>query len=133
MQTLFQEIEELLKENSHEFSEIKCIRIGRGLASVPLSNFEEWAKKKNIDSSHWTTGIPYPFQLISGKNWWIQAYEYDTRVTLSFEELPEISDPTHCIMGTDTNDILENPLLFKLSDAAKFLNPNTIPANEELN
>ena len=88
-------IDQLLSENGKSRNDIICIRWGSAYRtherclSIGLESFWEYAENTVFDYAKWATVPHYPLHLLSGKGWWIESTEYDSRTSLKYMEEPK--------------------------------------------
>lgn len=99
-------IDFVLKDNHHTREEIVCVLWGSdcdfimsNALSLDVGSFWKYAEDTNWDSSEWSSGPHFPLALLSGKGWWIESTEYDSRTSLRFCEEPKAKPAKICING----------------------------------
>ena len=95
VENLFDEIEKVLSRHGHSKEDIVCVLWGDDDCdvtpdiSIGLGSFWEYAKNTNWDRNIWRSGPHFPMALLSGKGWWIEVVEYDSRTFLAYKEEPK--------------------------------------------
>ena len=93
IENLLDEIEKVLSRHGHSKDDIVCVLWGDNNLtpdiSIGLDSFWEYAKNTDWDRSKWSSGPHYPMALLSGKGWWIEVVEYDSRTFLAYMEEPK--------------------------------------------
>ena len=97
-------IDDVLKGNNHTREEIVCVLWGSGYDSIKrdalslyVESFWNYAEATNWDPDVWASGPHFPLALVSGKGWWIESTEYDSRTSLRFCEEPKVKPAKICI------------------------------------
>ena len=99
IENLFAEIEKVLSRHGHSKEDIVCVLWGDDDCdvtpdiSIGLGSFWEYAKNTNWDRNIWRSGPHFPMALLSGKGWWIEVVEYDSRTFLAYREEPKVKRP----------------------------------------
>lgn len=101
---LVEYIDAILLEHNHKREEIVCVlwggeqgTIGTSSISLELKSFWRFAESYEWDNDVWASGPPHPLALLSGKGWWIEATEYDSRTSLAYFEEPKVKAAKLCI------------------------------------
>ena len=98
IENLFDKVTQMLSRHGHVIDEIVCVLWGdRGSKepdiSIDLESFWKYAKTTTWDRDDWVSGPHYPMALLSGKGWWIEVVEYDSRTSLAWREEPKMAKP----------------------------------------
>ena len=101
---LAKEIDQLLAQQGHTRDDIICVLWGEQTSSseadlsIDLESFWKYAENMTYDYEiDWVTGPNYPMYLLSGKGWWIETGEYDSRTFLVYQEEPKFKAVTNSI------------------------------------
>ena len=95
VENFYEVAKELLGRNGHKPEEIVCVLWGvdkvyaDSFVSIEVGSFWEYAKKTNWDRAEWVSGPPCPLYMLSGKGWWLEVSEYDSRTYLVYKEEPK--------------------------------------------
>ena len=97
-------IDDVLKGYNHTREEIVCVLWGSGYDSIKIDalsldveSFWNYAEATNWDPDVLVSGPHFPLALLSGKGWWIESTEYDSRTSLRFCEEPKAKPAKVCI------------------------------------
>ena len=97
VENLFDEIEKVLSRHGHSKDDIVCVLWGDGTESPDISidvgSFWKYAKNTEWDREVWVSGPHFPLALLSGRGWWIEVSEYDSRTFLAYREEPKAELP----------------------------------------
>jgi len=100
VENLLDEIEKVLSRHGHSKDDIVCVLWGDDAydgtpdISIDLESFWKYAKNTDWDRNIWVSGPHFPMALLSGKGWWIEVVDYDSRTFLAYKEEPKTKQPT---------------------------------------
>lgn len=103
-QNLAEEIDTLLNRFGHKREDIICVLWGTDRLSeqpdlsIDLESFWKYAEEASWDYEiDWATGPHYPMHLLSGKGWWLEVSEYDSKTSLIYQEELKPKSPTNSL------------------------------------